>query len=79
MVRALDLIGGGEIVPEADCWDMLAPQSAGRLAVHLDGTEGIPDHDHPDDGHGTPGGTDGAPDVTVPPGRRPPAMGVFRP
>jgi nitroimidazol reductase NimA-like FMN-containing flavoprotein (pyridoxamine 5'-phosphate oxidase superfamily) len=36
-LRAIDLLGGTEIVSEQDCWDMLATQSVGRLAVSMDG------------------------------------------
>ena len=36
-MRAIDLVGGTEIVSDDDCWDMLATQSIGRLAVSLDG------------------------------------------
>lgn len=37
VVRALDLVGGTEIVSEGDCWEMLATQSVGRLAASMDG------------------------------------------
>lgn len=37
MTRAIDLLGGTEIVSQDDCWDMLATQSVGRLAVTMDG------------------------------------------
>lgn len=36
-MRAIDLLGGAEIVSEEDCWDMLATRSVGHLAVTLDG------------------------------------------
>jgi nitroimidazol reductase NimA-like FMN-containing flavoprotein (pyridoxamine 5'-phosphate oxidase superfamily) len=36
-MRAIDLLGGTKIVSESDCWDMLATQSVGRLAVSVDG------------------------------------------
>jgi nitroimidazol reductase NimA-like FMN-containing flavoprotein (pyridoxamine 5'-phosphate oxidase superfamily) len=36
-MRTLDLVGGTEIVSEHDCWDFLATQSIGRLAVTMDG------------------------------------------
>ena len=36
-MRAIDLLGGGSIVSENDCWDMLQTQSVGRVAFTLDG------------------------------------------
>lgn len=36
-MRAIDLLGGGSIVSENDCWDMLETQSVGRVAFTLDG------------------------------------------
>jgi nitroimidazol reductase NimA-like FMN-containing flavoprotein (pyridoxamine 5'-phosphate oxidase superfamily) len=36
-VRAIDLIGGTEIVGEADCWEALASQTVGRVAFIVDG------------------------------------------
>lgn len=36
-MRALDLIAGTEIVPEAVCWEMLASQSIGRLVFCREG------------------------------------------
>lgn len=36
-MRALDLLGGTEILPDQDCWDLLGTESVGRLAVALDG------------------------------------------
>ena len=36
-MRALDLIAGTEIVPEAVCWEMLATQSIGRVAFYHEG------------------------------------------
>jgi uncharacterized protein len=35
-MRAIDLLGGTEIVSEEDCWDLLGSQSIGRLAVVID-------------------------------------------
>lgn len=36
-MRAIDLLGGGAIVSENDCWAMLGTQSVGRIAFSLDG------------------------------------------
>jgi uncharacterized protein len=36
-VRTIDLLGGGAIVSENDCWAMLSTQSVGRIAFSLDG------------------------------------------
>lgn len=36
-MRTLDLIGGTEIASEQDCWDMLATQSVGRIALEVNG------------------------------------------
>ncbi|HEX6395512.1 MAG TPA: pyridoxamine 5'-phosphate oxidase family protein [Acidimicrobiales bacterium] len=36
-MRALDLLGGAQIVSESDCWEMLATQSIGRVAFALEG------------------------------------------
>jgi nitroimidazol reductase NimA-like FMN-containing flavoprotein (pyridoxamine 5'-phosphate oxidase superfamily) len=36
-MRAIDLLGGTEIVSEQDCWDMLATGSIGRIALFADG------------------------------------------
>ena len=34
-MRAVDLIGGTEIIPESDCWGLLATQQVGRIGfVH---------------------------------------------
>ena len=37
LVRAIDLLGGTEIVSEPDCWGLLATQSIGRVALLVDG------------------------------------------
>jgi uncharacterized protein len=36
-MRAVDRLGGTEIVSEQDCWEMLANQSIGRVALLVDG------------------------------------------
>lgn len=36
-MRAIDLIGGTEIVSEEDCWQMLTTQSIGRVGLWADG------------------------------------------
>jgi nitroimidazol reductase NimA-like FMN-containing flavoprotein (pyridoxamine 5'-phosphate oxidase superfamily) len=36
-MRAIDLLGGTEVISDDDCWDMLATKSVGRLAVTMDG------------------------------------------
>ena len=36
-MRALDLTGGTEIVPEFACWEMLASQSIGRIVLLHEG------------------------------------------
>jgi uncharacterized protein len=36
-MRALDLIGGTEIVSWDECWDMLATQTIGRIALAVGG------------------------------------------
>ena len=36
-MKAMDLLGGAQIVSEADCWEMLATESIGRVAFALDG------------------------------------------
>ena len=36
-MRALDLLGGTEILSEQDCWDLLGAESVGRLALSIDG------------------------------------------
>lgn len=36
-MRAIDLIGGTEIVSEQDCWEMLTSQSIGRVALCANG------------------------------------------
>ncbi len=36
-MRAIDLLGGTEIVSEQDSWDMLATQSIGRVALFVHG------------------------------------------
>jgi nitroimidazol reductase NimA-like FMN-containing flavoprotein (pyridoxamine 5'-phosphate oxidase superfamily) len=36
-MRAIDLLGGTEIVSEQDCWEMLATESIGRIALIVDG------------------------------------------
>jgi nitroimidazol reductase NimA-like FMN-containing flavoprotein (pyridoxamine 5'-phosphate oxidase superfamily) len=36
-MKAIDLLGGTEIVSEHDCWEMLATQSIGRLALVHEG------------------------------------------
>lgn len=36
-MKAVDLVGGGQIVSENDCWEMLTTQRLGRVAFTLDG------------------------------------------
>jgi uncharacterized protein len=36
-MRALDLIGGTEIIAEQDCWDLLENQDIGRVALVISG------------------------------------------
>ena len=36
-MRAIDLIGGTEIVSSEECWDMLASQTIGRIALAVGG------------------------------------------
>lgn len=40
-MRALDLLGGGEILTEAQCWDLLSRKNVGRLAVTAGGSPDI--------------------------------------
>src|ERR1700686_4973194 len=36
-MRAIDLLGGTEIVSEQDCWGLLATESIGRIALFVHG------------------------------------------
>ncbi len=36
-MRAIDLIGGTEIISEADCWELLETEQIGRIAVWYGG------------------------------------------
>jgi nitroimidazol reductase NimA-like FMN-containing flavoprotein (pyridoxamine 5'-phosphate oxidase superfamily) len=36
-MRAIDLLGGTEIVAEDECWDLLAAERIGRVAVEVGG------------------------------------------
>jgi len=36
-VRALDLIGGAEVMSDKDCWELLASEEVGRVAEVIDG------------------------------------------
>ncbi len=36
-MRSMDLLGGTEIMREEDCWDLLASERIGRVAVAVDG------------------------------------------
>ena len=36
-MRAVDLIGGTEIIAEQDCWDLLETQDIGRVALVISG------------------------------------------
>jgi nitroimidazol reductase NimA-like FMN-containing flavoprotein (pyridoxamine 5'-phosphate oxidase superfamily) len=37
IVRSIDLLGGTEILGEGDCWDLLASECIGRVAVAVGG------------------------------------------
>jgi nitroimidazol reductase NimA-like FMN-containing flavoprotein (pyridoxamine 5'-phosphate oxidase superfamily) len=41
IMRALDLTGGTEILSEDDCWDLLAGEEVGRMAVVVEGRPDI--------------------------------------
>lgn len=40
-MRNIDLFGGGEILSEGECWDLLAAEEIGRLAVTAEGKPDI--------------------------------------